>query len=451
MGEFRAHGFKYNLPMALRTPLPLYLKILIGLAVGLVLGLLANLLLPGDETVQWIVRNIAQPLGQIFLRLIFMVVLPLILSALVLGVVELGGVGRIGRIGLKTLAFTAVISGVSVIIGLMLVNLFQPGAAIPEASRQALLGGLSSHQAVTGILDSARETKTLAETLVDIVPRNPFAEFANAFDPSYRGGGILSVMFFAVVFGIALSMVAGERARPLVRGFQGLYDVTMKIIGFAMRLAPYGVAGLMFATASQLGLPVIAALFGYVSVVVVALILQQLVTYGLIVRFAAKRNPLEFFKRIREVMVTAFSTSSSNATLPTSLRVTRDELKVRPEIANFVLTVGATANQNGTALYEGVTVLFLAQFYGIDLSIGEQLVVVLLSMLAGIGTAGVPGGSLPLVVLVLITVGIPADGIGIILGVDRVLDMCRTVVNVCGDITLATWLDASEPVPAARG
>jgi DAACS family dicarboxylate/amino acid:cation (Na+ or H+) symporter len=224
----------------------------------------------------------------------------------------------------------------------------------------------------------------------------------------------------------------------------------MTIIGFAMKLAPYGVAGLMFATASQLGVSVILALFEYVSVVIVALILHQLVTYGLIVRFAAGRNPLEFFKGIREVMVTAFSTSSSNATLPTSLRVTRDELKVRGDIANFVLTLGSTANQNGTALYEGVTVLFLAQFYGIDLGLGQQLIVVLLSMLAGIGTAGVPGGSFPLVVMVLITVGVPAEGIGIILGIDRLLDMCRTVVNVSGDITLATWIDASESAPTAR-
>jgi len=207
---------------------------------------------------------------------------------------------------------------------------------------------------------------------------------------------------------------------------------------------------LMFSTASQMGLKIVLPLMQYILVVVGALAIQQFVTYGLIVKYAAKRKPIEFFKGIREVMLTAFSTSSSNATLPTSLRVTEQNLKVHPDVSKFVLTVGSTANQNGTALYEGVTVLFLAQFYGIELSLVQQLVVVLLSILAGVGTAGVPGGSLPLVVIVLQTVGIPAEGIGIILGVDRILDMCRTVVNVTGDIALATWVDVSERLPSRK-
>jgi DAACS family dicarboxylate/amino acid:cation (Na+ or H+) symporter len=227
-----------------------------------------------------------------------------------------------------------------------------------------------------------------------------------------------------------------------------LYDVVMKIIDFAMRLAPFGVAALIFSAASQLGFQIIATLGMYVFVVMLALTIHQFITYGLILQFFAKRNPIEFFKNIWEVILTAFSTSSSNATLPTSIRVTVEQLKINQDIANFVLTVGSTANQNGTALYEGITVLFLAQFYGIDLSLGQQVSVVLLSILAGVGTAGVPGGSLPLVVLVLQTIGVPAEGIGIILGVDRVLDMSRTVVNVTGDITLAAWVESSEPQAA---
>ncbi|MCZ7612341.1 MAG: dicarboxylate/amino acid:cation symporter [Ignavibacteriaceae bacterium] len=218
----------------------------------------------------------------------------------------------------------------------------------------------------------------------------------------------------------------------------------MKIIGYAMKLAPIGVAGLIFSTTSQLGFKIVSILSLYVLAVLAALAIHFLVTYGVIIKYALKKNPVEFFKQISEVMITAFSTSSSNATLPTTIRNSIDNLKIDKDIANFVLTVGSTANQNGTALYEGMTVLFLAQFYGIELTLVQQLLVVFLSILAGIGTAGVPGGSLPLVIMVLITVGIPAEGIGIILGVDRILDMSRTVVNVTGDVVLAGWIDTTE-------
>jgi DAACS family dicarboxylate/amino acid:cation (Na+ or H+) symporter len=228
---------------------------------------------------------------------------------------------------------------------------------------------------------------------------------------------------------------------------EGLYDVVMKIIDFAMMLAPFGVAALIFSVASQLGFQIISTLLLYVLVVLTGLLIHLLITYGTILKFIIKKSPAKFFKDISEVIITAFSTSSSNATLPTSLRVTSEKLKVNKDISNFVLTVGSTANQNGTALFEGITVLFLAQFYGIDLNIGQQLLVVVLSVLAGVGTAGVPGGSLPMVVMVLQTVGIPAEGIGIVLGVDRLLDMSRTVVNVTGDIVLALWVDKSEGIP----
>jgi len=436
--------------MASTSPLPLHTRIFIGLFIGLVSGILCNVLLPGNEGVKWVVSNIAYPAGQIFLRLIFMVIIPLIFSALVLGVVDIGDVRKIGRIGLKTLVFTVVITGVSVFIGITLVNLIHPGTGIPEADRNSLLATLTNNQAVGRIFTAAQESKSLVQTLLDLIPRNPFEDMANAFDPNYRGGGLLAIMFLALIFGAAMAMCAPARVETLKKMLQGLYDVVMRIIDFAMKIAPFGVAGLIFSTASQLGFQIVSTLLQYMLVVIVALAIHQFVTYGLIVRYVARRNPIEFFKGISEVMLTAFSTSSSNATLPTSLRVTEENLKVNPDISKFVLTVGSTANQNGSALYEGVTVLFLAQFYGIDLSLAQQLAVVLLSVLAGVGTAGVPGGSLPLVVIVLQTVGIPAEGIGIILGVDRILDMCRTVVNVTGDIALATWVDASEKVVGDR-
>jgi dicarboxylate/amino acid:cation (Na+ or H+) symporter, DAACS family len=218
----------------------------------------------------------------------------------------------------------------------------------------------------------------------------------------------------------------------------------MKVIDMAMQLAPFGVAALIFTVMARSGLDVLAKLALYVATVLVGLALHQFVTYSLMLKFVVKYPPTLFFARIREVMLTAFSTSSSNATLPTTLRVAEQELGIPRQIGGFVLTLGSTLNQNGSALYEGITVLFLAQFFGIHLTLGGQITVVLLSILAGIGTAGVPGGSLPTVMALLVTVGVPAEGIGIILGVDRLLDMCRTVLNVTGDITAAAYVAKSE-------
>jgi DAACS family dicarboxylate/amino acid:cation (Na+ or H+) symporter len=428
----------------MKKKLPLHSKIFIGLTVGLVAGLFCNIFLNGSEEVKWIVSNIAYPAGQIFLRLIFMIIVPLIFTAIVLGIADFSDIHKIGRVGLKSLLFTVVITAISVLIGITLVNIVQPGTGITDSNREVLMQTLTNNQAVSNIVTTAKETKSFIQIILDIIPRNPFVDIVNAFDPNYRGGGLLSLMFFALLFGIALAVTKPERTGTLTKFLQGIYDVVMKIIDFAMKLAPYGVAGLIFSTASQLGFQIISTLAQYVFVVLAALTIHLLFTYGVILKFAVKKNPREFFKNISEVIITAFSTSSSNATLPTSIRVTTEKLKVNKDITNFVLTVGSTANQNGTALYEGITVLFLAQFYGIDLSFIQQLLVVALSIIAGIGTAGVPGGSLPMVVMVLQTVGIPAEGIGIILGVDRILDMSRTVVNVTGDIVLAEWVNKTE-------
>lgn len=428
----------------MKKKLPLHTKILLGLLTGLISGLLVNTLYPANQNVQWFVSNIAYPAGQIFLRMIFMIVIPLIFTAIVLGIADFKDIHKIGRVGIKSLLFTVVITAVSVLIGITLVNLVQPGARILAEDREALIQTLNNNQNVSNIVSAAKETKGLMQIIIDIIPRNPFVDIVNAFDPNYRGGGLLAVMFFALIFGIALALSKSERTEALTKTLEGLYDVVMKIIDFAMKLAPFGVAALIFSVSSQLGLQIISTLLLYVLVVLTALLIHLLVTYGAILKFIIKRNPIDFFKAITEVIVTAFSTSSSNATLPTSLRVTSEKLNVNKDISNFVLTVGSTANQNGTALFEGITVLFLAQFYGIDLSVGQQILVVVLSIIAGVGTAGVPGGSLPMIVMVLQTVGIPAEGIGIIFGVDRLLDMSRTVVNVTGDIVLALWVDKSE-------
>lgn len=422
----------------------LHSKILLGLLIGLIFGLSCNLFVTDKDLLKWIVENISYPIGQIFIRMIFMIVIPLIFTAIVLGLADFRDIHKIGVVGLKTLMFTIVITAVSVIIGLVIVNLVQPGTGISPESRTELMNSLTSNQSVSSIIKTAEESKSFVQIILDLIPRNPFVDIVYAFDPNYRGGGLLALMFFSLIFGIAMAMSPQEKIQGLTFTLQGIYDVLMKIIGYAMKLAPIGVAGLIFSTTSQLGFKIVSILSLYVLAVLAALAIHFLVTYGVIIKYALKKNPVEFFKQISEVMITAFSTSSSNATLPTTIRNSIDNLKIDKDIANFVLTVGSTANQNGTALYEGMTVLFLAQFYGIELTLVQQLLVVFLSILAGIGTAGVPGGSLPLVIMVLITVGIPAEGIGIILGVDRILDMSRTVVNVTGDVVLAGWIDTTE-------
>jgi DAACS family dicarboxylate/amino acid:cation (Na+ or H+) symporter len=248
---------------------------------------------------------------------------------------------------------------------------------------------------------------------------------------------MLAVMFFALILGGALA-VGGPRTAPLIGVLEGLFDVSMVVIGWAMRIAPYGVACLLFSITSQLGGDILYALGRFVATAITGMALQMIVVYSLAVWLIAGKSPLVFFRQISEAMLTAFSTSSSNATLPTALRVAHEKLDLPRDISQFVLTIGSTGNQNGTALYEGVVVLFLAQVFGVELSLGQQVTVVLMSVLAGVGTAGVPGGSIPLIVIVLQTVGVPGEGIGIILGIDRILDMCRTVLNVSGDLVLAT-------------
>jgi DAACS family dicarboxylate/amino acid:cation (Na+ or H+) symporter len=269
-----------------------------------------------------------------------------------------------------------------------------------------------------------------------IVPDNPLRAAAQ--------GDMLAVMFFSLMVGIGIALSPVDKVEPLVRVLEGLYEVVMQLIELAMRLAPYGVAALLFTLTARFGLAVLKPLFGYMGVVLGGLCIHLLVTYSLLVRYWGGMSPRFFFRQINEVMTTAFSTSSSNATLPTALRVTQEKLGVPRDIASFVLTLGSSANQNGTALFEGVTILFLAQFYGVELTLGSQVLVILFSVLAGIGTAGVPGGSLPMMVPILQSVGVPGEGIGIILGVDRILDMSRTVLNVTGDVTAAVVIAQSE-------
>jgi dicarboxylate/amino acid:cation (Na+ or H+) symporter, DAACS family len=289
----------------------------------------------------------------------------------------------------------------------------------------------------------------MMQVIKTLVPTNPIAAIAGVPDnPSKATSAgtpnMLHLMFFALIVGIAITLISPAVTAPFVRGLEALYEISAKIIDIIMKFAPFAVACLLFNNTARFGLDLLGALAWFVVTVLAGLAIHMFGVYSLSVYLLSRISPLEFFRRVKTVMLTAFSTSSSNATLPTALRVSEENLGVPREINSFVLTIGATANQNGTALYEGVTVLFLAQLAGVDLTLGQQIMVAYLAILGGIGTAGVPSGSIPFIVLVLTTVGVNPALIAIILGVDRILDMCRTTLNVTGDITAATYVARSE-------
>lgn len=425
---------------------PLSNLILLGLVVGAVLGLVVerNVTDPASlQTLEWWLANVIQPVGRLFIRIIFMIVIPLIFSAIVLGIAEMGDVRKLGRVGLKSVLFTVLLSGTSVVLGLALVNVFAPGKHLSAETKNELTAKYGGQ--VSQKVEQGTKKVPLADTLLGLIPQNPLLEAVNAFTPNYTGGGLIAVMVFSLFFGVAMAMAPPAKVAALTGILQGIFEVCMLIIGFAMKLAPIGVACLGFALTATLGIDVLRSLGFYAGVVLLGLALHQFGTYSLFLKFVGGKSPLLFFKQVQEAMLTAFSTSSSNATLPVSMRVAEEKLKLPPQISRFVLTVGASANQNGTALYEGVTVIFLAQVFGVDLSLSQQVIVALMCIMAGLGTAGVPGGSLPLVVGVLVTIGVPGEAIAIILGIDRLLDMCRTTLNVTGDLVCAVLVSKGEP------
>jgi DAACS family dicarboxylate/amino acid:cation (Na+ or H+) symporter len=428
-----------------RRPWPMPWKMGLGFGLGLVLGLIVHLTAGAEAGwVQAFTHWVTTPASRLFLNLIFMLIVPLLFSALVIGIAEMGDIRALGRIGWKTLAYTVILSGVAVLIGLLLVNLFKPGAGVdPELAQQLLAQNADRSREIVASVDS--QPRGL-DMLLSIVP-------SNVVDAASSNASILALMFFAVMFGVGMVLVEAEKVATLKRCIEGVFEISMTLIGLVIRLAPYAVFCFMFNLAAIFGFDLLVRLGAYVGVVVLALALHMFGTYSLALRMIG-RSPLKFFRDIQEAAVMAFSTASSNATLPTALRVA-DQMGLPQRISRFVLTVGATANQNGTALFEGVTVIFLAQFFGVDLTLGQQFMVMLVCILGGIGTAGVPSGSLPVVALICAMVGVDPIGIGLILGVNHFLDMCRTTLNVSGDLTLATLVahretDASLPDASPR-
>jgi DAACS family dicarboxylate/amino acid:cation (Na+ or H+) symporter len=406
------------------------LQMIGGLCAGLVLGIAAHLLLGDSIFLDALVRYAIEPIGQIFLRLLFMLVIPLVISALALSVAELGDLRQLGRIGAKTLLYTVVVSTIAVVIGVALVNWIQPGRGLPPEITAQLHANAPPPASTTA-------GRTGVDFVVNLVPTNVVRAMSE--------GDMLALMVFAVIFGIGLATTPSDAARRLEDALRGLFDVTMRLLAMVIRVAPFGVACLVFVLATRLGLEVFRQLAVYVVVVIAGLALQQFGVYSASVAWLGGMRPRDFFRGAWPATLTAFSTASSSATLPTALWVAENELRLPSRISRFVLTIGATANQNGTALFEGVTVLFLAQVFGVELTIGQQFTVAFICILGGIGTAGVPAGSIPVVAMILGIVGVPPESIAIVLGVDRLLDMCRTAVNVTGDLAAAVVVARGEP------
>jgi len=409
-------------------------RILIGFVAGLAAGLLAYTFSPGADWVETVITYVTGPIGQIFLRLLFMLVIPLLFSALVVGIAEMGEIRALRNIGIRTLIYTIIVSGIAVAVSIALVNLLRPGDGVDPVAAQELLA--QGGEGAASIVQASAESEAGVNQLIAIVPSNIVSAMSN--------NDILAVMFFALFFGIGLLLVQTRRTEQLKDAIEGVFEVAMRLIGIVIQLAPIAIFCFMFNLSAQFGWDLLIKLAAYVGVVLLALGVQMFGVFPALLAFVAKKNPIAFFRETREASVMAFSTASSNATLPTALRVADAELKLPPRIARFVLTIGATANQNGTAMFEGVTVLFLAQFFGVELTLADQFFVMLVCILAGIGTAGVPGGSLPVVALILGGVGVPPEGIGLILGVDRFLDMCRTTLNVVGDLVAAQVISATS-------
>lgn len=407
-----------------------------GFAGGLGLGLLVHFLANGAPWVETVTTYVTGPIGQLFLRLLFMLVIPLLFSALVVGIAEMGEIRSLRRVGLRTLGLTILVSTIAVFVSLLIVNGLKPGAGADPALVRSMLAEAGGN--ASAILERTGSTPSGIDAVLAIVPSNVVS--------AMTANDILAVMFFALFFGIGI-LLAGDRreVRVLKDGIEGIFLVAMRLIGIVIKMAPLAVFCFMFNLAALFGWELMVRLSAYVGVVLLALGAQMFLVFPALLLFIARKNPLDFFRQTQEASVMAFSTASSNATLPTALRVAETQLKLPRRVSRFVLTVGATANQNGTAMFEGVTVIFLAQFFGVDLSLSQQLMVMLICILGGIGTAGVPAGSLPVVALILGMVGVPPEGIGLVLGVDRFLDMCRTTLNVVGDLVLATVVSTGEP------
>jgi dicarboxylate/amino acid:cation (Na+ or H+) symporter, DAACS family len=429
--------------------MPLHTRIFIGLFIGLFAGFLCHSLAQDNEWIDLISTYAIAPIGQIFMRLIFMMILPLMTSSLILGVATLGLHHRMSSVTLKGITFALFMALCASVISLTIVNIIQPGKNIADKERALIIETLQLNaEDVHAVTPTSQ--KPITQRILGIIPRNPIKALSESFDTSSDSGGIMPVMFFSLLFGFGLAHCNKKKVAPLTRFFEALYEVSTQFLSKIMQLAPFAVGSLIFTNVNKFGFHLIWILGNYILVVFIGLLIQMFGVYPLVLRLGAKRSPFAFFKDIETVILTSFSTSSSSATLPTAIDTATNKLHLDRSISQFIITLGATANQNGSALYEGITVLFLAQLFGIDLGIYQQFTVLGMCIIASLGTAGVPGGTLPFMMSILITLGIPAEGMILVMGVERILDMMRTVINVVGDMVLACWVHSSEKLAQAR-
>jgi Na+/H+-dicarboxylate symporter len=412
----------------------LHNKVLIGMALGAMVGGVANL-----GNIGWLRSSLIfiEPAGTAFIRLITMIVVPLVVASIVVGAASLGDVRRLGRLGGKTLVYFLLTTAAAVTLGLVLSDLVQPGSRIDLSTRDALASQLSSE--ATTFVKMARTAPSVKDILLGIIPRNPVRAAAD-FE-------LLPLIFFSVIFGAAVSTLHGDAPKAVLRFFEGVNQACTVIVLWVMKLAPYAVFALIAAVVARFGLDLLRSLLIYALVVLVGLAIHTLITLSLLVRFGARLSPREFFRKIAAVQLFAFSTSSANATLPLTMETAEHKLGISKSVASFVLPLGATTNKGGTALYQAVAVMFIAQICGMPLDWGRQLIVLLAATLAAMGTGGVPSAGIITLIIVLQSAGLGAQaesGIALILGADRVLDMARTTVNVTGDLACAAVLARSE-------
>jgi DAACS family dicarboxylate/amino acid:cation (Na+ or H+) symporter len=421
-------------------------RILLGLVLGAVAGAIVvaigahvPALLDGAR---WFATTICDPLGQVFLRMLFFVVIPLVFASLANGVVQLGELSHLGPLAGRTFTFFFLNMAIAATLGLVMMNVLQPGNRLDEETSARLIEQYSG-QAQQHVETRAEQPKMTPATLVDMfMPRNLFGAFVG----NQRGtlGEVLPLILFAILVGAAGLGLPRDRRQRLQDGLETVTELMTGIVHFALRLAPYAVPAMIFSVVVKVGFDIIVALGLFVVGCVAMLLLHLFGTMSIWLKFLANRNPVEFFRQIKDVLVTAFSTSSSSATLPAALAAARERLGVAPSTAGFVLPLGTTMNMSGTALFEGCVVLFVAQVFGVHLDFAQQVTLVLLSVLSAVAVAAIPGGSLPLIAGLLATFGIPPEGIGIILGVDRILDMTRTMTNVGSDVATTVVVDARQ-------
>lgn len=401
----------------------LYTKILIGLLAGIPVGLVLG---PRAEHIEW--------LGTLFIRLIMMIVVPLVFSSLFVGTASLGDIRKLGRIGGKTILYYLCTTAIAISIGLALGTTIQPGSGLDAETKDRLLTSYQT-EAVEKI-EIARERPNVFDTLIRVVPENPLQSLAEA--------NMLQIIFFALLFGIAVTLLPGNRGKIVVRFFDAVSEAMIQMVHIVMKIAPLGVLALIAAVVGKFGAEILLSLLKYTLVVIAGLVVHMTVVYSFAVRFLSGMSPITFFRGMRPAQLIAFSTSSSNATLPVTIECAEENLGVPEEVTSFVLPLGATINMDGTALYQGVAAVFIAQVYGLSLSFGDLVTIVLMATLASIGAAGVPGIGIITLTMVLHQIGLPLEGIALILGVDRIIDMCRTTVNITGDASAAVIVAATE-------